>query len=98
MTEQSARRTPSRRPVAPFNRADAIYFLASAGAFLGHVGVAPEHSSYSAGAVCEALATLGVSHQELKVATARGLTGQPSRWEEILDPEFLDNTVRKPQP
>lgn len=91
-------RTPSRRPIAPFDRQEAIYFLASAGAFLGHVGVAPEHSSYSAGAVCEALTALGVSQQELRLATVRGLAGQSSRWEQILRPDFLEQTTKDKQP
>jgi hypothetical protein len=95
MTEH---RTPSRRPVAPFDRQEAIYFLASAGAFLQHVGVKPEHSAYAAGAVCEALATIGVSHAELKIATARGLMGETSRWEQILRPDFLDTTTEDKQP
>jgi hypothetical protein len=89
MTEH---RTPSRRPVAPFDRAEAIYFLASAGAFLQHVGAPPENSSYAAGAVVEALLTIGVSQQELRIATAKGFMGAGSRWDSILRPDFLETT------
>lgn len=88
-------RTPSRRPIAPFNRVEAIYFLASAGAFLQHAGCAPEQSSYASGAVCEALMALGVSETELRVTVARGLMGQSSRWEQILTQEFMDRLGEK---
>lgn len=84
------------KPVPPFSRADAVYFLASAGAFLGAAGAAD--TRYSAGSVCEALATLGVSQAELRVATTRGLLGQGSRWDEILAPEFMDKLgVKEPR-
>jgi hypothetical protein len=85
----------TRQPIPPFSRADAVYFLASAGAFLGAAGAAD--ARYSAGSVCEALATLGVSDAELRVATTRGLLGQGSRWDDILSPEFMDALGKEPR-
>jgi hypothetical protein len=83
------------RPVPPFTRADAIYFLASAGAFLGAAGAHPSTTGYSAATVCEALVSLGVSNGELKVATARGLAGQESRWHDILTDDFMDSLAKE---
>lgn len=82
------------KPVPPFHRPDAIYFLASAGAHLAHRAGKPDCANYAAGTVIEALMTLGVSIPELKVATARGFAGQPSRWDDILTP---DPTEKEPE-
>lgn len=75
------------RPIPPFSRADAVFFLAAAGAHLGHRAGRPEEKGRAAGTVVEALLALGVSSNELRVATLRGLMGQPSRWDEMLTPE-----------
>jgi hypothetical protein len=66
---------------------------------LSHVGADPAQRAKSAGLVCDALEVLGVSLQELRVATTRGLMGQPSRWNQILTDEFMEQmTVKDKQP
>jgi hypothetical protein len=84
-----------RRPIPPFTRAEAVYFLASAGAFLGAAGAHPATTGYSAATVCEALAALGVSNGELRVAADRGISGDASRWEDILTPDFMYSITKE---